>query len=383
MTELDFDELDKAVNNLMGSVDTEKRTPSIDEPEERVVELSSQDDKTSPSDEMSPLNASSQTGATAVATTPLAVKRRGQFMDIMHPSVGKVAPSSVSRQGVSLAPVTQAATEEQTETSQSPVDLPASQEVAPIETVASFEQESTTPDSVSQPDEKLTEAIVEAPADASDASSSDLPQEIIDEVAVPAETDMPLQTPFLADAKVEKRPLGSLSTMPDPIDMATSEVDDTDTPTDTDQTAVDMPDAAAPTAQPTLPSLPAELDAEIVALESSTVTQETTLDSSQELTSVDSTPAEAAAELETVEAAPAPTPTQHPAGGSIAQQYTEQPNSGDQSNGAIYDTATYHKGVETPVKKKQSPIVWVIWALALPAIGAAAAAAVYFLLMYS
>ena len=43
MTELDFDELDKAVNSLMGDVDTSKRNPGLDDPEDNVVTLTMQD----------------------------------------------------------------------------------------------------------------------------------------------------------------------------------------------------------------------------------------------------------------------------------------------------------------------------------------------------
>ena len=39
MADLDFDELDKAVNNLMAGVDTSKRQPGRDDPEEKVVDL--------------------------------------------------------------------------------------------------------------------------------------------------------------------------------------------------------------------------------------------------------------------------------------------------------------------------------------------------------
>lgn len=42
MTELDFDELDRAVNDLMHDVDTTKRPSGLDDPEDKVVELGPQ-----------------------------------------------------------------------------------------------------------------------------------------------------------------------------------------------------------------------------------------------------------------------------------------------------------------------------------------------------
>jgi hypothetical protein len=86
MTELDFDELDKAVNNLMSNVDTTKRPEGLDDPEDKVVSL----DATTPATVTAsgPLPAPAPVAQSSQPTTPsaLAVKRRGQFMDVIHPS---------------------------------------------------------------------------------------------------------------------------------------------------------------------------------------------------------------------------------------------------------------------------------------------------------
>lgn len=76
-------------------------------------------------------------------------------------------------------------------------------------------------------------------------------------------------------------------------------------------------------------------------------------------------------EVSTAEPEPKPTgPT------SIAQQYQEQPSSSDQSNGAIYDTATYHQPLSHPAKKS-SGWLWVILIIAIILIGAGAGAYIY------
>ena len=41
MSEIDFDELDRAVNDLMSNVDTSKRHEGLDDPEDKVVTLDS------------------------------------------------------------------------------------------------------------------------------------------------------------------------------------------------------------------------------------------------------------------------------------------------------------------------------------------------------
>ena len=43
MADIDFDELDKAVNDLMANVDASKRPAGLDDPEENVVTISSSD----------------------------------------------------------------------------------------------------------------------------------------------------------------------------------------------------------------------------------------------------------------------------------------------------------------------------------------------------
>ena len=65
---------------------------------------------------------------------------------------------------------------------------------------------------------------------------------------------------------------------------------------------------------------------------------------------------------------------------SITQQYTEQPSTGDQPTGAIFDTEAYRKPLSHPAKKK-SGWLYVLWIVLLLVVGAGAGAAVYFFVL--
>lgn len=83
MTELDFDELDKAVSDLMKDADTHDDTPAAVAPAE-------------PADE--PNNETSGEPVAVAAVPAPALKRRGQFMDV-KPSAGIAPPSSKTGHG--------------------------------------------------------------------------------------------------------------------------------------------------------------------------------------------------------------------------------------------------------------------------------------------
>jgi hypothetical protein len=179
--------------------------------------------------------------------------------------------------------------------------------------------------------------------------------------ASPAETIPSLESPFLPDAKVDKRPLGGSqptgalsdfkeddqddTAYPDPIDFSYG--DTAETPEEEhhdEQLLLDEPEPTheEPEGAPSLE------DDEKVASDLASIEHET-------------------ASLEVKEEPVGPT--------SITQQYTEQPSS-QQESGAIYDTEAYHQPLSTPPKKKSG--LWVIvWVLGLVLVGAGAGVAVY------
>lgn len=379
MTDLDFDELDKAVNNLMSNVDTTNRMPGLDDPEDKVVDISTST-TASATNAQPPVLATpapaAQTSTVALPavsnTPPLAVKRRGQFMDFKPSESAKVTPP-ISRQGKELEP-SNLLSEESTQVGTQQTNAEPVSKAAPLNTEpevtqhleANAESDTTTHPAASTDSEPLA-----TPADESNdthqfdpLTSSELPEEVVAEVADPARTEEPLASPFLPDAKVEKRPLGTPFASTDSV-TELSEATEVEahpaevTPSDAQS---DVPHTEEALTTP----LPAELHTDIVALESSSTNQE-----SHESPAVKVEP--------TVEAGTVtPEPAQVPAGGSIAQQYTEQPSTGDQTTGAMYDTATYHKAVDVIAKKKSSKMMWVVWMLVLLALGAAGGAGYFY-----
>ncbi len=148
---------------------------------------------------------------------------------------------------------------------------------------------------------------------------------------------------------------------------------------DTDLALAD-PNAQLPAAPSDVePELPEELQGDLVAIEADTTThrkpeekpEEPAKGAMQETSLGTESKEENASPSAPAEEKPLPTgPT------SIAQQYREEPNTGDQDNGAIYDTDTYHQPLAHPAKKKPSWL-WIVWIVLILALGAAAGAGLY------
>lgn len=361
MTELDFDELDKAVNSLMGDkvpAPTSNEAPSS-------VPVSSTPPPVSPTPVTSPVEPLTPSKPPISRPTPPAARRGGRFMDVVPTAPRKDPSSPVSRQGVTLQPSSssiepdhlKSAPAVSTESSQSPTPSTPSGASAtsdwpdPLELAASKSS-----DTKSEP--------VEASA------SVDLPKStpsFIDEETLSTSEDVsveePLSSPFLPDAKVEKRPLGGAA-----ITSTGSEL------------MVEDENAQLPALPKDVePTLPEELHGDIVSI----AADNSTTDPSKHLTHEPETEMPAKKETEPAKK-PAVTVTEAitPAGPtSIPQQYKEEPSSGDQKNGAIYDTDSYHQPLSHPAKKK-SGWGWVLWILVILIVGAGGGAALYFLRIF-
>lgn len=427
MTELDFDELDKAVNNLMTEVDTSSPTPSSsDEAPENVVTIPSTSTPPAAVPVSAPASATpatTQPEAISTASPSLATKRRGQFMDVVHPSSNMAKPTpKVRREATVVAPSSDMLTPEPAAepVDGQPVEEPANEvpnpamiHIEPLEATGSPGSQTdpiTTPDPIEpegqQPTEldNSTDTQMSAEADAVSTESSDSQAIDLSEVdgapttddssdaepssdsepeadVQPEPEEKPLSSPFLPDAKVEKRPLGGIPVeiaeeaepTPDTAQADTSTTDteslardgettaeenSADKETPSEEVSSDDADAPAPAPSEVKKPLPEELNGEILALESSTTGEgEDAKD-----------PAEST-EMIAVESQPA---TGGPT--SIPRQYDEQPSSGDQSNGSIYDTDSYHQPLAHPEKHKSSwgMIIAIIVLLIVGALGGAA-----------
>ena len=186
-------------------------------------------------------------------------------------------------------------------------------------------------------------------------------------VLVESSPDGPLTSPFLPDAKVEKRPLGSLEA------STPAEEPDRTPPVSSDvqKTQDDPSDQLPALPKDVEPVLPEELHSDLVEVESDTTSSGVPKTEERE----DDTPKAPmpSSESSKQEEKPASTgPT------SIPQQYHEEPTSGDEKNGAIYDTDTYHQPLAHPAKKKSGWMV-VLWIVVILLVGAGGTAALYLL----
>lgn len=161
----------------------------------------------------------------------------------------------------------------------------------------------------------------------------------------PAEpqTPQPLESPFLSDTKVEKRPLGAFSTAEPTVSN------------EPDTLLLEAPDEELLTAKTEDVPAPELVVEEVVKEETPKPVIEPTPESDP---------------IQEVPQGPT----------SITQQYKEQPSTVDQPSGAIYDTETYHQPLVHTPKKKSGALV-IVWILALILVGAGAGAAVYFFVL--
>lgn len=303
MKDIDFDELDRAVNSLINPSTTPSSATAIQIPTTDTT--------------------ATLTTSPPSSVTPLGQRRSsGRFMDVVHPS-SDMRSSSVAARSISTEPVT---------------TPPTSQ---PVQPAIELEKPSpaTWPDPI-------------------DISSLETP-------VSNSETNGPLESPFLTDAKVEKRPLGAFSgdihesapTVPlTPIDTSLKVEGPSSVTTDESR----LSDHPIETDTP----LPAELQAGLLSIESNEDPAITKSDSSVSM--VES--------MSTLEPTTLTGPT------SIVKQYTEQPSTGDKPAGTIFDTAAYKKPQPHSGKKKSGWLI-VLWIVLLLAFGAGVGAAVYFFVL--
>jgi hypothetical protein len=192
----------------------------------------------------------------------------------------------------------------------------------------------------------------------------------------PVETSLedwqkPLESPFLSDAKVEKRPLGGeapTTTDFDPIELL-------EEPDDPRIEAHAMPDpidfatqsnSEEPVSEQTTPIEEVAIEVEPVAVEQPAAHSEVPMHVENDTA------------MGYGEGSFQPEPEQDVPTGptSIHQQYKEQPSSSKES-GPIYDTEAYHQPL-APIAKKKKPSFAILWILLILILGAGASAAFYF-----
>ena len=422
MKDLDFDELDRAVNSLLAngsntnSDDVAKNTTNIVSELPRTPINSHFTNSISPINNFKPNPVVTSTMDSPTVETisepvptvsnqievnvikpiptipifaeparPLASRRSsGRFMDVVHPSSDMrttlIMPDRVSRQGTTI--------------NLSSVEHTTAREPAFVETVISQ------PEPVERP--VVTAPVANAwpdPIDFGDRVEIKLPVPAVDNSEDSEDDDINRisddidntlnrapevqESPFLSGAKVSKRPLGAFSgdNSLDYIEIspvaeapAIDKTSDSDGDADinsSDKIDVDMP-------------LPAELRSDLLTIEAANEvdTSDSSVVSAPPVTAPYSAPVspviqapEAVIENDFPKVIPS---TDGPT--SISQQYKEKPSTGDQDSSAIYDTTAYHKAIVGKPAKK-SHLFLVLWILLLLAVGAGVGAAIYFFVL--
>lgn len=358
MKDLDFDELDRAVNSLM----SDKTTPASGDTSSSVLQPSAP----VTSSPVSPIPKTP--AATSIPrSAPPAARRGGRFMDVVPAARKTKEPVSapVSREGASLQPVTPEMTPIASK-DQSTIEMPKVQadsaSVAPVSTT-------DWPDPLELAASKAPTASVEKTPEVSEPLEPSIDNTVEPKSAPvvesppkptgPTSADEPLSSPFLPDAKVEKRPLGGAAL----------------TSTDSELMVEDENAQLPALPKDVEPALPEELHGDIASIEA----DNSTTDPSKHTQPPEETAAAKVPEVEAKKPAVTVTEATVPSGPtSIPQQYKEEPSSSDQKNGAIYDTDSYHQPLSHPAKKKHG-WSWVLWILVILLIGAGGGAALYFL----
>lgn len=176
----------------------------------------------------------------------------------------------------------------------------------------------------------------------------------------------PLESPFLSDAKVEKRPLGAATPVKS-LEGSLAEL-----------TAETNP--PAPVEAESLPTASAgAVDvADLEVSEEALIGAEQSSDTTPGVPQVADDVEEPVPGYKGAEVSPDPPVVTSPA--SITQQYTEQPSTTEQPSGAIFDTESYHQPLAHP-QKKQSSLAIVLWIVGLVILGAGLGAAMYFFVL--
>lgn len=312
MKDFDFDELDRAVSSVLGG-----QASPVDTVAPRV------------SQEVVP---TTERTAIEVPERTEVVDRDAQRETVERPAVSRpVGPRSMDivRRG---APTPTASHTPPTP----PVETPAEDVPVRPRTVVTMNDITAMPRAEVQP----------TPAPSLAEETEALPAE---EVWTP-----PVESPFLPDAKVEKRPLGTSEPtgVGSPLEAVDIPFDEEVVPSH-DEPMIDV--GLAPISDPEAENVP-EFDAAPAPMEEAT----------QEITP------------ESAPQAPVSDVSEYTAPVAITPQYTPKPSTTEEESGEIFDTESYHQPFAAQKKKKTGPLKVVLISLLILLGGAAAGAGVYF-----
>lgn len=372
MTDIDFDELDKAVNSALGprmgdntdaaaTSSESTRQPDAPADEPKKEEPSGEAPKIVITPRRQPLAA------------PAASRRSGRFMDVVHPSANmagdkKVTPTS----RIKIVPTEDAPKPE--EVAKKPAEEESLEPSVPVvEPPRPVETQAPEPAKAAEADDETPEEIVKSdypdPIDiAGPLSIAEEPPKKEDEPVkedeeasgpdTPAPKSEPAagEAPFLPDAKVEKRPLGGFT----PEENGPYDEDEKSSESDEEQ----LPPEA---------ELPAALHSDVVAVESDALPDVMPGQADDEGDEHSEAKEEAPKPEEVKpEKAPDDKPADHETGPaqSIPQQYKSEPASAGEEPRPVFDTDQYHQPL-IPAHSGKKNHVWmfILLIVALLAIG--------------
>ena len=337
MQDIDFDEIDRAVNSLAstgfskdGQEEAAVSSPVVQPSETELPVPTPTEPMTPAAPEPSP-----EPAVVPVVPSPAVRRSSGRFMDVVHPS-SDMRPSAPSAPSLHREVVI-----ERDEVAKRP-------EPAAIASTA-FHWPDTTVASRRTPEAPTVETPVVEPTPE--------PAVVLPEQEEP---NGPLESPFLMDAKVEKRPLGAFSGADEGLPLIEDPLPGSGEP------AVEAQPAEAPAWVEEPTEVPAELHESLLMLDAhgDDMEEELMLEATNP---PDAIPAPA---VETTQVGPT----------SITQQYTEQPSTASQPSGSIFDTEAYHQPLAHPAKKRSSALI-IVWIIALILVGGGIGAAIYFFVL--
>jgi hypothetical protein len=323
MQDIDFDEIDRAVSSITNPktmIDTKVSEPTMPDV---------------------------TTTLETPVLTPAVRRSSGRFMDVVHPS-SDMRPSPLSAPSASSLhreDVTQ-----RTEVVNRPEPLQASSSTFhwpdPIDLVAPTAEPAAETPNLGMTTEPLFEQ-----------------EEIIEPIAAvtPTEPIGSLESPFLIDTKVEKRPLGAFSG----ADAGLPLIEDPIPGLKQTESLAEVADIA---------EVPPELHEAVLLLDAHS-------EDDAEVKSEAEEPKIDEINIDAIESTAVAPELEIPSGPtSITQQYKEQPSSASQSTSSTYDTEAYYQPLTKPVKKRSGLLI-VVWIIALILVGGGIGAALYFIVL--
>ncbi len=362
MKDIDFDELDRAVGSVLGAEpakesDAAVATATADPQPVATPAVSASDPARTSSPDSSVSEANRNPAAVSPAISP--ARKRGQFLDMVHPSADMTkTPKMPSAARKTVQPLNPAIAPE------APIPQPTSETLeAPLETTAqpAGTEADQLPDPVAVVAEEAPETSRESwpdPLDFAPVSSGSPSESDAEPVAdiEPADEPVvaePAQMPFVADAKVDKRPLGAFAAQED-------------------ETA--DPETAAPavngeSAEEETP----EFNVDVNSVESAGLSQDEPAEevissepagtgpTSQHETAAEMVPDEAAEPAEIDRPTPPAAPLAAGQAASIPQQYkTAEAHKPNDEAHPLFDVEEYHQPLLTDGKKKSKKVVLIV-----------------------